>query len=92
MSTVSLHRISNTVLFIGPSHKIILFYRERKVQLVQLAAMASKAQLVFLALLDLQVLLERMETRSVTSSYLDLKTSLSNGCSCQNIHFALSFV
>lgn len=83
MSTVSLNQISNTVLFIGPSHKIILFYRARKVQLVQLVAMASKGQLVSPALLDLQVLLERMETRSVTSAYLDLKSSHSNGCPCQ---------
>lgn len=70
MSTLGLHLISNTDLYIGLSNKIILFYRERKVQLVQLVVMVSKAQLVSQALLDLLVLLERMETRSVTSSYL----------------------
>lgn len=42
-----------------------LFYRVRKVQLVQLVVMASKARLASQALPDLRVLLERMETRSV---------------------------
>lgn len=38
-------------------------YQARKVRLVQLVVMASKAQLVSQALPDLQVFLEKMETR-----------------------------
>lgn len=60
--------------------KKFLFYRVRKVQLVQLVVMASKVRLVSQALLDLRVLLERMETKSVVFVYRKVRSLESYAC------------
>lgn len=57
---------------------MLLYFRERKAQLVHLVVMASKARWGFQVLLDLSVFQERMVTKSGISSHLlIIKTLLS---------------